>query len=110
MLVDTGFWAGLVPQNAYQPKVLRAMVAGGALGFKAFMSPSGIDDFDNVSPADIAAALPTIKSLGVPLLVHAELVDEDVPKGVRLFFLSTMYGCPVYSSVMGEPSGCSQRC
>ncbi len=82
MLVDTGFWAGLVPQNAHQPKVLAQMVAGGALGFKAFMSPSGIDDFDNVSAADVAAALPTIKRLGVPLLIHAELVDADVPSGV----------------------------
>lgn len=48
-------------------------------------SPSlraGIDDFDNVSVQDVAAALPVIKALGVPLLVHAELVDEDVPSGV----------------------------
>lgn len=60
------------------------MVKGGALGFKAFMSPSGIDDFPHVAPNDVAAALPTIRALGVPLLVHAELVDGDVPKGVSL--------------------------
>ena len=46
-------------------------------------SPSGINDFPNVSPEDVVAALPTIKALGVPLLVHSELVDEDVPSGVR---------------------------
>ena len=43
---------------------------------------AGIDDFDNVSVADVAAALPVIKGLGVPLLIHAELVDDDVPTGV----------------------------
>lgn len=58
------------------------MIKGGALGFKAFMSPSGIDDFPHVTPDDVAAALPVIRALGVPLLVHAELVDDDIPKGV----------------------------
>lgn len=82
--VDVGFWAGLVPANAHRPTQLKALVKRGALGFKAFMSPSGIDDFPNVSAADVAAALPTIRGLGVPLLVHAELVDGDVPAGVSL--------------------------
>ena len=39
--VDVGLWAGLVPANAHDPAALRAMIKGGALGFKAFMSPSG---------------------------------------------------------------------
>lgn len=80
--VDVGLWAGLVPANARDPAALRAMVKAGALGFKAFMSPSGIDDFPHVSPEDVVAALPTIRALGVPLLVHAELVDGNVPRGV----------------------------
>ncbi|KAL4458612.1 hypothetical protein ABPG75_013477 [Micractinium tetrahymenae] len=79
--VDVGLWAGLVPANARDPTALRALIKAGALGFKAFMAPSGIDDFPHVSPAEVAAALPTIRALGVPLLVHAELVDEDVPQG-----------------------------
>lgn len=81
--VDVGFWAGLVPGNAHQPAVLKALARGGALGFKAFMSPSGIDDFPNVSPDDVAGALPTLRALGLPLLVHAELVDDDLPAQVR---------------------------
>jgi dihydroorotase-like cyclic amidohydrolase len=80
--VDVGLWAGLVPQNAHSPRALRALAAAGALGFKAFMSPSGIGDFDHCSPADVAAALPTLRALGMPLLVHAELVDQDLPQGV----------------------------
>lgn len=76
--VDVGLWAGLVPANARSASELKALVRGGALGFKAFMAPSGIDDFPHVSPEEIAAALPAIRGLGVPLLVHAELVDGDV--------------------------------
>ena len=78
-MVDVGFWAGLVPENSYRPSSLRNLVKKGALGFKAFMSPSGIDDFPNVSPGDIASAVKTIHELDVPLLVHAEIVDSDVP-------------------------------
>lgn len=76
--VDMGFWAGLVPQNAHQPPILQQLVKTGALGFKAFMSPSGISDFDEVSVEDIAAAIPAIKNLGVPLLLHAEIVDKNI--------------------------------
>lgn len=72
---DVGFWAGLVPANSRTPRVLKSLVAHGALGFKAFLSPSGINDFPNVTLEDIRAALPTIIKLKVPLLVHAELVD-----------------------------------
>ena len=76
--VDVGFWGGLVPENAYVRKELGAMVKAGALGFKAFMVPSGIEDFPHVSAADIEVALPVIQDLNVPLLVHAELADDKV--------------------------------
>ena len=72
---DVGLWGGLVPANARDPGELAAMVSAGALGFKAFLSPSGIPDFANVSINDIHAALPTLMALGAPLVVHAELVD-----------------------------------
>lgn len=82
--VDVGFWAGLVPANAHRPEKLRALVRAGALGFKAFMAPSGINDFPHVTPEDIRAALPTIKSLGVPLLVHAEVVDAEAEQAIKV--------------------------
>ena len=75
--VDLGFWAGLVPHNAHRPATLKALIKAGALGFKAFLSPSGIDDFPNVSVEDIRAALPVIRKLKVPLLIHAELMDKE---------------------------------
>jgi allantoinase len=77
--VNVGYWAGLVPENARHPDVLQGLLSAGALGFKAFMCPTGISEFEHVSIEDIRAALPTIKKAGVPLLVHAELVHDLPP-------------------------------
>jgi allantoinase len=79
--VDVGLWGGLVPANARAenaaaaPSELQRMLSAGALGFKSFMCPSGIRDFEHVSVDDVRAALPHLMRLGVPYLVHAELVD-----------------------------------
>jgi allantoinase len=74
--VDCAFWGGLVPGNAGAiPKLLDA----GACGVKAFLVPSGIDDFPAASEADLRAALPLLAEHGAPLLVHAELETEPAP-------------------------------
>jgi allantoinase len=78
-----GHWAGLVPGNAANHAQLQSLIDGGAMGFKAFMCPSGINDFEHVTPADIAAALPFIKRAGVPLLLHAEIVSQVPSPEVR---------------------------
>jgi allantoinase len=67
--VDVGLWGGLVPGNTAD---LPELVAGGVLGFKCFMVPSGVEDFAEVDEATLREALPVIAELGVPLLVHAE--------------------------------------
>lgn len=67
--VDVGFWGGVVPGNA---GALRGMWEGGVFGFKCFLSPSGVDEFANVDEGDLRAALPVLRELGAPLLVHAE--------------------------------------
>ena len=68
--VDVGLWGGVVPGNAGE---LRAMVDGGALGFKCFTCHSGIDDFPASTAEDLRIAMPVLRACGVPLLVHAEL-------------------------------------
>ncbi len=68
--VDVGFWGGVVPGNA---DVLEPLARRGVLGFKAFLSPSGVAEFEHVSEADLRGALPMLARLGLPLLVHAEL-------------------------------------
>lgn len=75
--VDMGFWGGIVPGNAGE---LAQMVHLGALGFKAFMCHSGIDDFPAATETDLRLAMAILSALGVPLLVHAELEAHAPPE------------------------------
>ncbi|MBL9007457.1 MAG: allantoinase AllB [Myxococcales bacterium] len=68
--IDYGFWGGVVPGNRDE---LSAMVDAGALGFKAFMCESGVDEFPASSLTDLEQAMHVLREKGVPLLVHAEL-------------------------------------
>ena len=68
--VDVGFWGGVVSGNAAE---LGPLAQAGVLGFKCFLSPSGVPEFENVTESDLREALPILARLGLPLLVHAEL-------------------------------------
>ncbi|MFJ5713915.1 allantoinase [Neobacillus sp. NPDC093127] len=68
-IVNPRFWGGLVPENIENLKELHE---NGVIGFKAFMSPSGIADFDNVDDETIYKGMTEIASLGSLLAVHAE--------------------------------------
>src|SRR5438552_2459935 len=68
--VDTGFWGGVVPGNT---KDLEGLWREGVFGFKCFLAPSGVDEFEHVAEADLREAMPVLARLGAPLLVHAEL-------------------------------------
>lgn len=68
-IVNPRFWGGLVPENIDDLKDLHE---NGVIGFKAFMSPSGIDDFNNVDDETIYKGMREIASLGSLLAVHAE--------------------------------------
>ena len=68
--VDVGFWGGVVPGNS---PALQPLAERGVLGFKCFLSPSGVDEFEHVSEVHLREALPVLSQLGLPLLVHAEL-------------------------------------
>jgi allantoinase len=68
-VVDFGLWGGLVPGNVAE---LRAMHERGAMGFKAFMCPSGIDEFPMSDVRTLRDGMREIKRLDSILLVHAE--------------------------------------
>jgi allantoinase len=68
--VDVGFWGGLVPGNLLE---LAPLMEQGIFGFKAFLSPSGVPEFDAMSPEQLRASLAHVAPRGVPVLVHAEL-------------------------------------
>src|SRR5258705_3859375 len=67
---NCGFWGGIIPGNE---KDIEPLIEQGALGFKAFLIDSGIDEFPNVTETDLRKAMPIIAKQGLPLLVHCEL-------------------------------------
>ena len=77
--VDYGLWGGLVPGNLDQ---LAPLAQRGVMGFKAFMCPSGIDEFPMCDERTLREGMKRIAELDSILLVHAEnpaLLRE--PKG-----------------------------
>ncbi|HJR07832.1 MAG TPA: allantoinase AllB [Pyrinomonadaceae bacterium] len=67
--VDVGFWGGVVPDNTAE---LSRMFAGGVFGFKCFLVPSGVDEFEHVTEDDLRAAMPELARMNALLIVHAE--------------------------------------
>ncbi|MDB5192193.1 MAG: allB [Segetibacter sp.] len=67
---NVGFWGGVVPGNSNE---IEGLTNKGVIGFKAFLTYSGIDDFPNVTEEDLRQAMPIIAKYNLPLLVHCEL-------------------------------------
>lgn len=78
IMVDTAFWGGLVPENAFNKTALEDLFAGGVVGLKAFMCPSGINDFPATNVSHFEAALPVVAKHEGILMVHAEV---ELPPG-----------------------------
>jgi len=70
--VDVAFWGGVGPGNLAD---VEPLARAGVLGFKCFLAPSGVPEFEHVREADLRRACPTLAALGLPLLVHAESPD-----------------------------------
>ncbi|MER7931484.1 MULTISPECIES: allantoinase AllB [unclassified Streptomyces] len=67
--MDVGFWGGALPGNV---KDLRPLHEAGVFGFKAFLSPSGVEEFPHLDQEQLARSLAEITSFGGLLIVHAE--------------------------------------
>lgn len=67
--VDVAFWGGVVPGNAED---LVALHEAGVCGFKCFLSPSGVPEFDHVGEVALRIAFPVLARCGAVLLAHAE--------------------------------------
>ena len=68
-VVDFGLWGGMVPDNLSE---LPALAERGVVGFKAFMSESGIDDFHRVTDGVLAIGLKVTARINALVGVHAE--------------------------------------
>jgi allantoinase len=68
--VNVGFYGGVTPSNIND---LDGLLNAGVFGIKAFLTHSGIDEFPNVTEADLRRALPILKKHNAKLLVHCEV-------------------------------------
>ncbi|MFZ1687657.1 MAG: allantoinase AllB [Flavobacteriales bacterium] len=68
--VNVGFYGGVIPSSIND---LDGLLNAGIFGIKAFLTHSGIDEFPNVTEADLRKALPILKKHDAKLLVHCEL-------------------------------------
>ncbi len=72
--VNVGFYGGVVPGNIDD---LDGLLSAGVFGIKAFLTHSGIDEFPNVTEADLRRALPILKKHDAKLLVHCEFESAN---------------------------------
>ncbi len=75
-ICDFAFWGGLIPQSVDK---LEELAKRGVMGFKAFMSHSGIEDFPKANLATLRAGMKRAAKLNLPVAVHAEF-DRDLPR------------------------------
>jgi len=70
----------VVPGNAGE---LDGLIDGGVRGFKCFLVPSGVDEFQPVDENELRRAMPVLARRGATLLVHAEspgVIQAQIPK------------------------------
>ncbi len=70
---DFAIWGGLVPGNIEQ---MENLAERGVVGFKAFMSNSGLPEFGRADDKTLFEGMQQAAKLGLPVGVHAE--DEEM--------------------------------
>jgi allantoinase len=91
-ITDFGLWGGLTPGSVGS---MDGMAAAGVVGFKAFMSNSGLPEFPRADDATLFEGMREASRLGLPVAVHAEneemtagLARRTTGRGVRDFLRS----------------------
>jgi allantoinase len=67
--VDVAFWGGAVPGNTAE---FAGLLDAGVVGFKCFLSDSGIPEFPPLSREELRSAMAVLAESGAPMIVHAE--------------------------------------
>ncbi|MFF4182967.1 allantoinase AllB [Streptomyces sp. NPDC001691] len=67
--IDTGFWGGALPDNV---KDLGPLHEAGVFGFKAFLSPSGVEEFPELDQKQLERSLAEIAGFDGLMIIHAE--------------------------------------
>ena len=115
---DFALWGGLTPSNLGS---MEELADRGVVGFKAFMSNSGIDDFDRVDDDVLFKGMAIAAKLGLPVAVHAEseamtsLLTADARAAGRTSYRDYVRTRPAAAEVaairaaagMAKSAGCS---
>jgi allantoinase len=70
--VDVALWGGIVPGPPAHLDRLDELAARGVVGFKAFMSASGVEEFEAADDVTLLEGMARAAHLGLPVAVHAE--------------------------------------
>ena len=91
-VTDFALWGGLVPGSITE---MAEMGSRGVVGFKAFMSDSGLPEFPRADDVTLVEGMREAGRLGLPVAVHAEseeltrrLAQKMTGRGVRDFLAS----------------------
>src|SRR5215472_5167130 len=76
-ITDFALWGGIVPGNRDS---LAALAERGVIGFKAFMTDSGLPEFPRSDDLTLYESMREAARLGLPVAVHAE--DDDLIKSL----------------------------
>ncbi|MFZ4484265.1 MAG: allantoinase AllB [Chthoniobacterales bacterium] len=72
-VLDFALWGGLTPVNLDR---MEELATCGVIGFKAFLSGSGMEDFPRANERTLRAGMAQAAALDLPVAVHAE--DEEM--------------------------------
>jgi allantoinase len=76
-ITDFALWGGIIPGNLEQ---LAELAERGVIGFKAFMSDSGLSDFPRSDDLTLYEGMREAARLDLPVSVHAE--SEEITRGL----------------------------
>ncbi len=81
-VTDYAVWGGLTPKSLPH---LEELALGGVIGFKAFMSGSGLPEFECSDEETLLEGMRIAAQLGLPVAVHAEseTMTSDLTKKAR---------------------------
>src|SRR3954465_6814689 len=82
---DFALWGGLTPRNLDR---MEELAERGVVGFKAFMSNSGIEDFARADDWTLERGMKKAAELGLPVAVHAE--NEELTSGKTAWMKSLL--------------------
>ncbi|MFW7413518.1 allantoinase AllB [Demequina sp. SO4-18] len=89
--VDIGFWGGAIPDSL---GALEPLHDAGVFGFKAFLSPSGVDEFPHLTAAQLREAVAETARFGGMVIVHAEDPDRLAPYSGSRYYEDFMASRP----------------